>query len=88
MYIFLDAITFRYRDAATPVLDRLSLFVRSRAIAAVAGPAGAGKTTLLRYVGTPSDARGGVFLGSAHPTFGMLFSWLRSWPLRQASFRR
>ena len=67
MYIFLDAITFRYRDAATPVLDRLSLFVRSRAIAAVAGPAGAGKTTLLRYVGTPSDARGGVFLGSAHP---------------------
>ena len=33
-----------------PVLDRLSLFVRSGEIAAVVGPAGAGKTTLLRYM--------------------------------------
>ena len=51
MYIFLDAITFRYRGAPAPALDGLSLFVRSGEIAAVVGPAGAGKTTLLRYVG-------------------------------------
>ena len=58
MYVFLDAITFRYRGAAAPVLDRLSLYVRSGEIAAVVGPAGAGKTTLLRYVGKLSDAHG------------------------------
>ena len=64
MYIFLDAITFRYRGAPAPVLDRLSLFVRSGEIAAVVGATGAGKTTLLRYVGRRSDGLGGVFLGS------------------------
>ena len=63
MYIFLDAITVRYRGAPAPVLDRLSLFVRSGEIAAVVGPAGAGKTTLIRYVGKRSDGRGGLFLG-------------------------
>ena len=63
MYIFLDAITFQYRGAPAPALDRLSLFVRSGEIAAVVGPAAAGKTTLLRYVGRRSDGSGGVFLG-------------------------
>ena len=59
MYIFLDTITFRYRGAPAPVLDRLSLFVRSGEIAAVVGATGAGKTTLLRYVGRRSDGLGG-----------------------------
>ena len=64
LYLFLDAITVRYRRAPVPVLDRLSLFVRSGEIAAVVGPAGNGKTTLLRYVGRRSDGEGRVFLGS------------------------
>ena len=64
MYMFLDEITFQYRGASAPVLDRLSLFVRSGEIVAVVGTVGAGKTTLLRYVGRRSDGTGGVFLGS------------------------
>lgn len=64
MYLFVDAITFRYSGAPASALDRLSLFVRSGEIAAVVGPADAGKTTLLRYVSRRSDGSGGVFLGS------------------------
>ncbi len=64
MYIFLDEITFRYRGAPAPALDRVSLFVRSGEIVAIVGAAGAGKTTLLRYAGRRSDGTGGVFLGS------------------------
>ena len=79
MYIFLDAITFRYRDAPRPVLDSLSLFVRSGEIAAVVGPAGAGKTTLLRYVGSRSDGRGGVFLGSEADESGQKPGLIRGW---------
>ena len=79
MYIFLDAITFRYRDAPCPALDRLSLFVRSGEIAAVVGPAGAGKTTLLRYVGKRSDGRGGVFLGSEADESGRKPGLIRGW---------
>ena len=64
MHLFLDAITVRYRGASAPVLDRLSLVVRSGEIVAVVGTASTGKTTLLRYVGRHSDGEGGVFLGS------------------------
>ncbi len=64
MYLFLDGITVRYRGAPAPVLDRLSLFVRSGEIVAVVGSAGTGKTTLLRYVGRRANGKGGVFLGS------------------------
>jgi hypothetical protein len=79
MYVFLDAITFRYRGAPAPVLDRLSLFVRSGEIAAVVGPAGAGKTTLLRYVGSRSDGRGRVFLGSEADESGRKPGLIRGW---------
>ena len=79
MYIFLDAITFRYRGAPAPALDRLSLFVRSGEIAAVVGPAGAGKTTLLRYVGTRSDGQGRVFLGSDADERGRKPGLIRGW---------
>ena len=79
MYVFLDAITFRYRGAPAPVLDRLSLFVRSGEIAAVVGPAGAGKTTLLRYVGRRSDGRGRVFLGSEADESGRKPGLIRGW---------
>ena len=79
MYIFLDAITFRYRGAPAPVLDGLSLFVRSGEIAAVVGPAGAGKTTLLRYVGRRSDGTGGVFLGSEADESGRKPGLIRGW---------
>ncbi len=79
MYIFLDAITFRPCGAPAPVLNRLSLFVRSGEIAAVVGPAGAGKTTLLRYVGKRSDGRGRVFLGSEADESGRKPSLIRGW---------
>ena len=83
MYIFLDAITVRYRGAPSPVLNRLSLYVRSGEIAAVVGPAGAGKTTLLRYVGRRSDGQGHVFLGSdadeSGPKPGLIRGWRFSW---------
>ena len=79
MYIFLDAITFRYRGAPAPVLDRLSLFVRSGEIAAVVGPAGAGKTTLLRYVGRRSDGQGCVLLGSEADESGRKPGLIRGW---------
>ena len=79
MYVFLDAITFRYRGAPAPVLDRLSLFVRSGEIAAVVGPAGAGKTALLRYVGRRSDGRGRVFLGSEADESGRKPGLIRGW---------
>ena len=79
MYIFLDAVTFRYRGAPAPVLDRLSLFIRSGEIAAVVGPAGAGKTTLLRYVGRRSDGRGRVFLGSQADESGRKPGLIRGW---------
>ena len=79
MYIFLDAITFRYRGAPVPALDRLSLYVRSGEIAAVVGPAGAGKTTLLRYVGRRSDGQGRVFLGSEADESGRKPGLVRGW---------
>ena len=83
MYIFLDAITVRYRGAPAPVLRGLSLYVRSGEIAAVVGPAGAGKTTLLRYVGKRSDGRGGVFVGSeadeSERKPGLIRGWRFSW---------
>ena len=79
MYVFLDAITFRYRGAPAPVLDRLSLFVRSGEITAVVGPAGAGKATLLRYVGRRSDGRDRVFLGSAADESGRKPGLIRGW---------
>ena len=79
MYIFVDAITVRYRGTAAPALDRLSLFVRSGEIAAVVGPAGAGKTTLLRYVGRRSDGQGGVFLGSDANESGRKPGLIRGW---------
>ena len=79
MYIFLDEITYRYRGAPAPVLDRLSLFVRSGEIAAVVGPAGAGKTTLLRYVGTHSSGRDRVFLGSGADESGRKPGLIRGW---------
>ena len=40
MYVFLDNITFLYKGAQASVLDGLTLFVRSREIVAVIGPAG------------------------------------------------
>ena len=64
MFVFLDNITFRYKGTKTPVLDGLTLFVRSGEIVAIVGEAGAGKTTLLRYVGKRSDRQGGVHIGS------------------------
>ena len=79
MYVFLDAITFRYRGAPAPVLDRLSLFVRSGEITAVVGPAGAGKATLLRYVGRRSDGRDRVFLGSEADESGRKPGLIRGW---------
>ena len=79
MYIFLDAITFRYRGAPAPVLDRLSLYVRSGEIAVVVGLAGTGKTTLLRYVGRRADGRGRVFLGSDADEGGRKPGLVRSW---------
>ena len=79
MYIFLDAITFRYRGAPAPVLDRLSLFVRSGEIVAVVGTVGASKTTLLRYVGRRSDGAGGVFLGSDADESGRKPGLSRGW---------
>ncbi len=79
MYLFLDAITVRYRGTPAPVLDRLSLFVRSGEITAVVGPAGAGKTTLLRYVGRRSDGRGRVFLGSEADESGRKPGLVRGW---------
>ena len=87
MYIFLDEITFQYRGAPVPVLDRLSLFVRSGEIVAVVGTVGAGKTTLLRYVGRRSDGTGGVFLGSeadeSGATPGLVRGWRFTWGRRR-----
>ena len=79
MYIFLDAITYQYRGAPAPVLDTLSLFVRTGEIAAVVDSAGAGKTTLLRYVGRCSDGRGRVFLGSNADKRGRKPGLIRGW---------
>lgn len=79
MYIFLDAISVRYRGAPAAVLDRLSLYVRSGEIAAVVGPAGAGKTTLFRYVGRRSDGQGRVFLGSDADESGRKPGLVRGW---------
>lgn len=79
MYLFVDAITFRYSGAPAAALDRLSLFVRSGEIAAVVGPADAGKTTLLRYVSRRSDGSGGVFLGSEADESGRKTGLIRSW---------
>lgn len=79
MYIFLDEITFQYRGAPVPVLDRLSLFVRSGEIVAVVGTVGAGKTTLLRYIGRRSDGTGGVFLGSEADESGAKPGLVRGW---------
>ena len=79
MYIFLDAITVRYRGTPAPALDRLSLYVRSGEIAVVVGPAGAGKTTLLRYVGRRSDGQGRVFIGSDADESGRKPGLARGW---------
>jgi len=55
--LVMDRVTFSYDDR--PVLDRLSLEVRSGEILGIVGPNGGGKTTLLRLAA-----------GLEHPSFG------------------
>ena len=89
MFVFLDNITYRRNGAQTPVLDGLSLFVRSGEIIAIVGPAGAGKTTLLRYVCKRSDGQGGVHVGSdghGSESAGRPYSASTSFPSPNISF--
>jgi ATP-binding cassette, subfamily B, bacterial PglK len=46
----LDRVTFRYRDDARPVLDRLSMTIRPGASIGIAGQTGCGKSTLLDLI--------------------------------------
>jgi len=45
-----DLVSFRYPDAATPALDRVSFSVRKGHMIGVVGRSGSGKTTLIRLI--------------------------------------
>jgi ATP-binding cassette subfamily B protein len=45
-----DQVSFRYPDAATPALDRVSFSVRPGHMIGVVGRSGSGKTTLIRLI--------------------------------------
>jgi NHLM bacteriocin system ABC transporter ATP-binding protein len=55
-------VTFRYLDDAPPVLDEVSLEIRSGEHVAIVGPSGSGKSTIVRLLlGFETPQSGGVF---------------------------
>ena len=62
--IELSGVTFRYNPAQPPVLEDLTLKVKSGEYLAVVGKSGSGKSTLLRLLlGFESPERGAVYYG-------------------------
>ena len=55
----LDAVTFRYRDDASPVLDAVSLSIEPGETVALVGPSGSGKTTIAGLIPRFHDPDGG-----------------------------
>ncbi|MGC9348039.1 MAG: ABC transporter ATP-binding protein [Anaerolineae bacterium] len=62
--IAFERVTFRYPEAETPALHRVTFEIPDRAFAVVAGPSGAGKSTLLRCLnGLIPHFSGGTIAG-------------------------
>ena len=60
--IELNNVTFRYRDDMPPVLDNLSLKIRSGQYVAIVGKSGCGKSTLMRILlGFETPQKGAVY---------------------------
>jgi ATP-binding cassette, subfamily B, bacterial HlyB/CyaB len=60
--ITLDKVTFRYRPEATPVLNSISLDIRSGEIIGIVGRSGSGKSTLTKLVQRLYSPEGGRLL--------------------------
>ncbi len=58
--IVFDRVSFRYRDAAAPVLDRVSVTIAEGQIIGIVGRSGSGKTTLTRLIQGMQTAQEGV----------------------------
>lgn len=74
-----DNVSFAYREHAPPVLDRVSIEVRSGELVGILGPNGSGKTTLLKLMaGTLRPSPGSVELNGRR---------LSGWSRREAARR-
>jgi subfamily B ATP-binding cassette protein HlyB/CyaB len=60
--ITLDAITFRYRPEATPVLNEISVDIRAGEVIGIVGRSGSGKSTLTKLVQRLYRPEGGRLL--------------------------
>jgi ABC-type multidrug transport system fused ATPase/permease subunit len=65
--LVLQGVTFRYRTAAEPVLDELSLYVPDGDHLAVVGPSGAGKSTLASLLVGVLTPQSGTVLHGGQP---------------------
>jgi len=72
----LDAVSFRYADAAEPALASVSLTIPAGQTTAIVGPSGSGKSTLADLLlGLLSPARGQVLVDEAPLTQDLLPAW-------------
>jgi subfamily B ATP-binding cassette protein MsbA len=65
-HLELDDVTFRYPDAAEPVLKGLSLRVEPGEVVALAGPSGSGKSTIARLLLRYADPEHGAVRIDGH----------------------
>jgi ATP-binding cassette, subfamily C, bacterial len=72
----LDAVSFRYEEAAQPALDALSLTIPAGQTTAIVGPSGSGKSTLADLLlGLLVPARGRVLVDETPLTVDLLAAW-------------
>jgi NitT/TauT family transport system ATP-binding protein len=76
--LVIDAVTKSFGAEVPPVLDKVSLQVRSGEFVAIVGPSGCGKTTLLRIIqGLETASSGAVTsttgVGARRPTMSFVF---------------
>jgi ABC-2 type transport system ATP-binding protein len=67
MLVSIDGVSYRYRDAASPALQGISLHIPAGGIYGLLGPNGAGKTTLISLLAGLLTAGNGKILLNGQP---------------------
>jgi ABC-2 type transport system ATP-binding protein len=65
--LVIDGVSYRYRDAATPALQSVSLNMPANAVYGLLGPNGAGKTTLISLLAGLLATKQGAILFDGQP---------------------